>query len=105
MINGSKQLRLPDWTPWLVFFRRALQQQKARLEAKIERERLMRASMPELAVTILDLATEHGQVSVGDIMRITATPRGTVKKRVAELVEAGHLRLVGRGRGSRYTPG
>jgi Fic family protein len=93
----------PDWTPWLVFFLRALQQQKARLETKIERERLMRASMPALAITILDLAAEHGQVSVGDIIRITATPRGTVKKRINELVQAGHLAPVGQGRGARYT--
>lgn len=92
----------PDWGPWLGFFLRALQQQKGRLEAKIERERLMRASMPELSVTILDLAVEHGQVGVGDILRVTGAPRGTVKKRVAELVEAGHLTMTGQGRGTKY---
>ncbi|MDX9912606.1 MAG: hypothetical protein RBS39_12315 [Phycisphaerales bacterium] len=103
--QGTLKNPAPDWSPWLVFFLRALQQQKVRLEAKIEREKLMRASMPELAVTILDLAAEHGQIGVGDIMRITATPRGTVKKRLAELVEAGHLKPVGQGRGAKYTPG
>lgn len=101
--QGTLKGESPDWTPWLLFFLRALQQQKSRLEAKVEREHLMRATMPELAVTILDLVAEHGQVSVGDIMRITATPRGTVKKRVAELIKAGHLKLVGHGRGARYT--
>ena len=101
--QGTLKKPEPEWSPWLVFFLRALQQQKARLEAKIEREKLMRASMPELAVTILDLAAEHGQISVGDIIRITETPRGTVKKRVTELVEAGHLKLVGQGRGAKYT--
>lgn len=101
--QGTLKKAKPDWSPWLIFFLRALQQQKRRLETKIERERLMRASLPELAVTILDLAAEHGQVSVGDIMRITGTPRGTVKKRVTELVEAGHLKLIGQGRGARYT--
>lgn len=103
--QGTLKNPAPDWSPWLVFFLRALQQQKVRLEAKIEREKLMRASMPELAVTILDLAAEHGQIGVGDIMRITATPRGTVKKRLAELVEAGHLKPVGQGRGAKYTLG
>ncbi len=94
----------PDWTPWLVFFLRALRQQKARLETKIERERLMRSSMPELAVTILDLAAEHAQISVGDIIRATGAPRGTIKKRLTELVEAGHLTPIGQGRGTKYTP-
>ncbi|MFI4870322.1 MAG: Fic family protein, partial [Phycisphaerales bacterium JB061] len=101
--QGTLKKSEPEWSPWLVFFLRALKQQKARLEAKIEREKLMRASMPELAVTILDLAAEHGQISVGDIIRITETPRGTVKKRVTELVESGHLKLVGQGRGAKYT--
>jgi len=95
----------PDWSPWLTFFLRALQQQKARLEAKIDREKLLRSSMPELSVTILDLAAEHGQIGVGDIMDITTTPRGTVKKRVADLVKAGYLKPVGRGRGAKYTLG
>lgn len=56
-------------------------------------------------MNILELAAQHGQISVGDIMRITATPRGTFKKRLAELVAAGHLKLVGQGRGAKYTPG
>jgi len=63
----------------------------------------MRASMPELAVLILELAAEHGQVSVGEVMRVAGAPRGTVKRRLAELVAAGHLASVGRGRGARYT--
>lgn len=100
--QGTLKTSSPDWLPWLDFFLRAIQQQKRRLETKIERERLMRAAMPELAVTILDLATEHGQISVGDIMRITAAPRSTVKKRVSELVEAGQLKPVGQGRGAKY---
>lgn len=103
--QGTLTQPRPDSSPWLDFFLRVLQQQKRRLEAKIERERLMRATIPELAVTILDLAAEHGQISVGDIMRVTGAPRGTVKKRVAELVEAGHLKRVGQGRGARYTLG
>jgi len=100
--QGTLKDPSPDWTSWLIFFLRALQKQKAALEAKVERERLMRASMPELAATILDLAAEHGQVSIGDIMRTTAAPRGTIKKRVTDLVNAGHLKPVGRGRGTAY---
>lgn len=93
----------PDWTAWLMFFLRALRQQQLRLEAKIIRDKVLRDALPELAVAILQLAAEHGELSVGDIVRITGSPRGTVKKRVSQLTEAGYLRLVGRGRGARYT--
>lgn len=95
----------PDWTPWLTYFLRTMQQQKARLEATVERERLMRTALPELSITILDLVAAHGQVSVGELMRATATPRSTVKKRVAELVAAGYLKPVGRSRGTKYAVG
>lgn len=92
----------PDWEPWLNFFIKALQTQKRQLEAKVEREKLMRTKLPELSVTILNLAAEHGRVSVGDILTATGTPRGTIKKRLNELVEAGHLQRAGQGRGSYY---
>lgn len=92
----------PEWTPWLQFFLRALREQKARLESRIEREALLRASMPALSVTILELVAEHGPIGVGDLVRITRAARGTVKTRVAELVAAGELRRVGQGRGAKY---
>lgn len=91
-----------DWTPWLTFFLEALQKQKRRLEEKVERERIMRGSMPELSIRILDIAGDHGDVSVSSAMRVTEAPRGTIKKRLADLVAEGHLRRVGEGRGARY---
>lgn len=103
--QGTLTSDAPDWTPWLSFFLRTLHQQKSRLENKIERERAMRASLPELARTIVELVTQHGQVSVGEVMRITGAPRGTAKKHLADLVASGHLKRVGQGRGSRYTLG
>ncbi|MBX3402496.1 MAG: Fic family protein [Phycisphaeraceae bacterium] len=95
----------PDLGPWVEFFLRALAGQKRRLEAKVEREQLMRATMPELAVRILELAAEHGSVTVGQVIAVTGAPRGTVKKRLGELAAAGHLKLVGKGRGARYVLG
>lgn len=95
----------PDWSPWLTFFLHALGRQKRRLAEKVEREKIMRSSMPELSVRILELAADHGRVSVGEIMRATGAPRGTVKKRLTELTEAGHLRAVGKGRATHYVPG
>ncbi|MEJ1967446.1 MAG: Fic family protein [Rhizomicrobium sp.] len=54
----------PDWQPWILFFLRALQQQMKRLAKKIEREKLVLSSLPELSVQILDQAREHGRVSI-----------------------------------------
>lgn len=101
--QGTLKTDATDWTPWLVFFLRTLQQQKRKLEAKVEREKIMRSSMSELSITILELAAEHGQISVANILNATKTPRGTIKKRVTELVQAGHLKPVGKGRGARYS--
>ena len=103
--QGTLKEESPDWTAWLTFFLRALQKQKIRLEAKVERENLMRASMPELAVTILELAIEHGGISIGEAVNITGAARGTVKKRLTDLVDRGHLKLVGQGRAARYIVG
>jgi len=103
--QGTLRRDTPDWSPWLTFFLQALQKQKRRLEEKVEREKIMRSSMPELSISILELAATQGQISVGEIMRVTNAPRGTVKKRLAELVKAGHLKAVGEGRASRYVPG
>lgn len=101
--QGTLKQEATNWSPWLEFFVRALQQQKRRLEAKVEREKLMRSTMPELSIAILDLAAEHGQVSVADIMAATKSPRGTVKKRLTELEKAGHLQRSGKARATRYT--
>ncbi len=92
----------PDWSPWLDFFLRSLHEQKRRLEAKVGREHLMRASLPDLAVRILDLAAQHGQISVAQIILATGAPRGTVKKRLTDLVEQGQLKRTGQARSTRY---
>ncbi|MEP7305812.1 MAG: Fic family protein, partial [Acidobacteriota bacterium] len=38
----------PDWQPWILFFLRALQQHKSRLESKVEREKKILGQLPEL---------------------------------------------------------
>lgn len=91
-----------DWTPWLTFFLDVLRQHKRRIESKLERESAMHAAITPLAAAILDLVTQHGPVSVRDLVRLTAAPRGTVKKRLLELVAAGHLDRNGNGRATVY---
>ncbi len=102
--QGTLRAESPEWLPWIVFFLRALQKQKVRLQAKVESEKIMGTAMPQLAMDILDLAIQHGQVSVAEIMRVTNAPRGTVKKRLLELTEAGHIKPIGKGRATRYVP-
>ena len=48
----------PDWQPWLMFFLRALHQQMKRLAKKVERERLVLATRPELSQRIVEHARE-----------------------------------------------
>jgi len=93
----------PDWQPWLLFFLRALEQQMRRLAAKVERERLVIAGLPELSVQILDYARDHGRVSAGEMIRLTGASRNTLKQQFRHLVERGYLARYGGGRSVWYT--
>jgi len=100
--QGTLRRESPEWSAWLTFFLRAMKRQKQRLEEKIERERIMRGTLPDLSIRIIELAAEHGEIGVAQIMRTTGAVRGTVKKRLGELLESGHLKRTGRARGSKY---
>ncbi len=101
--QGTLKKKSPNWSPWLSFFLHSLQKQKSKLEAKVEREKIMRSTLPELAIAIIDLAAEHGQISVADVIRVTKAPRATVKKRLTELTKARHLKRSGKGRSTWYS--
>jgi len=96
---------VPDWAPWVDFFLRALQQQKRRLETKIERERIMLGELPELSVKILELAREHGRVTIAEAAKATGASRNTIKDHVRALTDRKHLTRHGAGRGAWYAPG
>ena len=100
--QGTIRTDAPDWNPWLEFFLRALQSQKRRLERKMERERVMLAAMPERSVLILELAREHGRVTMAEAVRVSGASRNTIKEHLRALVEQGHLVLHGAGRGAWY---
>lgn len=93
----------PDWNPWLLFFLRSLKRQKDRLEVKLEREKIMRSSLPELSVQILELAKEHGRVTTREIEALTNASRSTIKARINELVEIKKLSRNGKGRSTWYS--
>jgi len=92
----------PDWQPWLLFFMRALQQQKRRLAIKIEREERALADLPELAVMILDYARQHGRVTNRDMVREAGASPNTLKATFRSLVEKGMLVRHGGGRSTWY---
>ena len=92
----------PNWQPWLLFFLRALQQQKRRLAAKVEREKNALAALPELAVKILDYVRDHGRVTTRDMVREAGASPNTLKTTFGSLVEKGMLVRHGGGRSIWY---
>ncbi len=95
----------PDWQPWLTFFLRSLQAQVKQLEGKIERERLIFASLPELSVQIMELCGGHGRITVAEVVKATGANRNTVKDHLRKLTRADHLSRYGAGRGAWYGVG
>ena len=100
--QGTIRSDAPNWQPWLVFFLRALAEQVRRLNTKVERERLVLAPLPELSLQIVELAREHGRVTMGDVIRLTGASRNTLKQHFRALVAQGHITRHGSGRGSWY---
>jgi len=100
--QGTIRAEEPNWNPWVEFFLRALQSQKQRLERKMDRERVMLAAIPELSILILELAREHGRVTMAEAVRVSGTSRNTIKEHLRTLVAQGHLALHGAGRGAWY---
>jgi Fic family protein len=101
--QGTIRTEKPDWQPWVLYFLQALKQQKARLEKKIERERVFLGDLPELSVQILELCRERGRVTIGEITKITGISRNTIKVHLAALTDKGHLTRHGAGRGAWYS--
>ena len=100
--QGTIRTGATNWQPWLLFFLRALAEQVKRLNRKIEREKLVLATLPELSLQIVELAREHGRVTMGDAIRLTGISRNTLKQHFRALVERGHLDQQGGGRGVWY---
>jgi Fic family protein len=92
----------PDWQPWLVFFLRSLDQQKRRLAAKVEREKLMVAALPSLSLQVVDHVRQHGRVTMGEMIRLTGVSRNTLKEHLGSLVNKNYLVQHGTGKGTWY---
>jgi Fic family protein len=100
--QGTIRTDAPNWQPWLIFFLRSLAEQVRRLEKKIEHEKLVLASLPELSLQIVEFAREHGRVTIGESIRLTGASRNTLKQHFRALVKRGYLNQHGSGRGVWY---
>ena len=92
----------PDWQPWLLYFMRALQQQKRRLAVKVEREKNVLGTLTELSVKILDYVRDQGRVTTRDMVEEFGASPNTLKVTFTSLVEKGLLARHGAGRGLGY---
>ena len=92
----------PDWQPWLVFFLRSLAEQVRRLEKTVEREHVVLATLPDLALRIVEFTREHGRVTIGAAVKLTGASRNTLKQHFRNLVKRGRLQQHGGGRGVWY---
>ncbi len=100
--QGTIRTDTPNWQPWLVFFLRSLAEQVRRLEKKVEREKLVLASLPELSLQIVEMVRERGRTTMSEIVQVTGANRNTIKHHLRNLVERGHLSQQGSGRGVWY---
>ena len=93
----------PDWQPWLMFFMRALQQQKRRLSMKVEYEKNTLITLSELAIKILDYVRNHGRATTREMVRQTGASPNTLKATFSNLVEKRLLVRHGGGRSTWYS--
>ena len=101
--QGTIRAETPNWQPWIMFFMRALQQQKRRLAVKVEREKTALSALPELAVKIMDYVRDNGRVTTRDMVRETGASPNTLKATFTSLVKKGLLVRNGGGRSTWYT--
>lgn len=101
--QGSLQNEQPNWQPWLLFFLKAIKQQKDRLETKLEQEKLLLGQLASLSLKILELAKTRGRITITDIVVLTEANRNTIKKHLESLVNDKHLIKNGVGKGTWYS--
>ncbi|MBV1876510.1 MAG: DeoR family transcriptional regulator [Pseudomonadales bacterium] len=87
----------------MIYFLKALSKQKEKLEAKIKRERIIIGALPTLSVEILEIAREHGRVTVNDAVKATQASRNTIKDHMRTLHNNGLVERHGAGRGTWYS--
>ena len=101
--QGTLRTDTPNRQPWMLFFLKALKQQKQRLEVKLEREKLLSGQLPELSLKILELVKSRGRISISDVVVLTEANRNTIKKHLETLVDDKYLLRHGVGKATWYS--
>lgn len=103
----QRDIRMPkqQWEPWLVYFLKAMVQQKNNLAVKIKEEHSLQSALPVLSRTILNCVKTRGEITVRELEASTKANRNTIKAHLKELTARGYLITAGQGRGSRYKLG
>ena len=101
--QGTIRTDTPNWQPWITFFLKSLTRQKEKLETKMKRERLILGDLPKLSVDILEIAREHGRVTINEAVKATGASRNTIKGHVSSLCKSGLITPHGAGRGTWYS--
>jgi len=101
--QGTIRSEYPNWQPWVEFFFQSLTAQVKRLEKKIEYEKIILAPLPDLSLKIVELAREHGKISISDVVRLTGANRNALKVHFRKLVQLNHIEQHGKGRGVWYS--
>lgn len=101
-VQESLQSGRADWEPWLIFTLNWLKDQKDVLARKLDAGGDAMAAMPALSTKVLKLFEDHDRLSMKEIERLTRGRRSTLKLRLGELVEHGHIVRHGQARSTWY---
>lgn len=104
--QGSLKKEKQDWLPWLRFFLSSLKRQKDHLSVKLsEQHAAQLEGLPKESLAILEYVGREGRITTAEALTLTGIPRPTVRLRLTQLIEAGHLVARGKGRGAYYEKG
>jgi Fic family protein len=101
--QGTLKEENPDWQPWIIFFLKTLNQQKQKLEVKVEREKLLLGKLPGLSLNILEITKSRGRITISDVVVLSNANRNTIKKHLENLVQTNQLVKHGAGKGTWYS--
>jgi len=93
---------MPNWNTWAIFFLRSLASQVKRLEQKVEQEKIILASVPELSLRIIEFVRSRGRLTISEATELTGANRNTIKVHIKKLIDAGHIVKHGVGKGVWY---
>jgi len=94
----------PDWSPWIGFFLRCLKKQKDNLVKRLDREQAQvgDTDLPELSLQILKLFNENERLNLSKIESLIGANKNTIKVRLRDLVNSGHITRHGKARATWY---